>query len=90
LSDVLPWEYTGNKLHPNQKPVIAIAPLIEAFSIKGQTVLDPFAGSGTTGVAARALGRQYILIEKEERYWCAARGRLVASLAFARPSLDNA
>jgi site-specific DNA-methyltransferase (adenine-specific) len=76
LSDVLPWEYTGNSLHPNQKPVCAITPLIEAFSQPGQVVLDPFAGSGTTGIAARALGRQFILIEKEERYWRGATERL--------------
>ena len=63
-SDVLPWEYTGNELHPNQKPVIAVAPLIEAYSNRDEIVLDPFAGSGTTGLAARKYGRQFILIEK--------------------------
>jgi site-specific DNA-methyltransferase (adenine-specific) len=63
-SDVLPWEYTGNELHTNQKPVIGIAPLIEAYSSEGEIVLDPFAGSGTTGVAAKASHRKFILIEK--------------------------
>ncbi len=63
-SDVLPWEYTGNELHPNQKPVIGIAPLIEAYSNPGDIVLDPFAGSGTTGVAALACQRRFVLIEK--------------------------
>jgi len=57
-SDVLPWQYTGNTLHPNQKPVIAIAPLIEAYSKPSDIVLDPFAGSGTTGVAAKQCRRQ--------------------------------
>jgi adenine-specific DNA-methyltransferase len=63
-SDVLPWEYTGNELHPNQKPVIGITPLIEAYSNPGDIVLDPFSGSGTTGVAARSCDRRFILIEK--------------------------
>ena len=83
ISDVLPWEYTGNPLHPNQKPVCAIAPLIEAFSRAGDVILDPFAGSGTTGVAAKMLGRGFVLIEKEERYWRRAQGGLTAEKALA-------
>jgi len=75
-SDLLPWEYTGNELHPNQKPVIAILPLIEALSKPGEIILDPFAGSGTTAVAARSCHRNFILIEKEDRYCQAARDRL--------------
>ena len=55
LPDVLSWRYTGNDLHPTQKPVMAMAPLIMAFSEPHDIVLDPFAGSGTTAVAARAL-----------------------------------
>lgn len=39
--------YTGNKLHPTQKPVAALKPLIEAFCPQQGTVLDPFAGSGS-------------------------------------------
>ena len=62
--DVLPWEYTGNKLHTNEKPLVAITPLIKAYSKPGDIILDPFAGSGTTGVAAKACRRQFILIDK--------------------------
>jgi len=76
VSDVLPWQYTHNTLHPNQKPVVAIAPLIEAFSNPGDIVLDPFAGSGTTGVAASACARRFILIERVPRYYQTARDRL--------------
>jgi len=76
ISDVLPWEYTGNQLHPTEKPVVAIAPLIEAFSQVGGIVLDPFAGSGTTGGAARMLGRRFILIEKDDRHSRTARERI--------------
>ena len=74
--DVLPWQYTGNRLHPTQKPVASLTPLIEAFSQPGGLVLDPFGGSGTTGVAAKSLGRQFILIEKEEQYCRVALARL--------------
>ena len=75
--DLLPWEYTGNELHTNQKPAIGLTPLIEAYSILGDIVLDPFAGSGTTGVAAKACGRQFILIEKVWQHCKTARARLL-------------
>lgn len=74
--DVLRWRYTGNPLHPTQKPVEVIQTLIEAFSKRGDVVLDPFAGSGTTGLAARNCGRQFILIEKVWQHWKAARDRI--------------
>jgi len=64
-SDVLPWNYTGNLRHATEKPVSALLPLIEAYSQRGDIVLDPFAGSGSTGIAARIAGRRFILIEKE-------------------------
>lgn len=76
IPDTLPWEYTGNKLHPNQKPVTAITPLIEAFSKPGDTVLDPFCGSGTTGVAAKLCNRRFVLIEKVWRHYWTAQNRL--------------
>ena len=76
LRDVLEFRYTGNPLHPNQKPVDVIQKLIESFSKRGGVILDPFAGSGTTGIAARNCGRNFILIEKLWRYYNAARIRL--------------
>jgi len=74
--DVFPWEYTRNELHPNQKPVIGIKPLIEAYSKRGDVVLDPFAGCGTTGLAAQACDRRCILIEKVWHHWNTACMRL--------------
>jgi len=74
--DALPWMYTGNVLHPNQKPLIAIEPLIEAYSRPNDIILDPFAGSGTTGIAARTLGRRFILIEEVQSHCNAAQTRL--------------
>lgn len=75
-ADVLPWKYTGNRLHPTQKPVASLTPLIEAFSRPGGIVLDPFAGSGSTGVAARLCHRQFVLIEQDAGYHRAAQERL--------------
>ena len=83
-ADVLPWQYTGNKLHPTQKPVASLVPLIEAYSQPDGLVLDPFAGSGTTGVAARECGRRFLLIEKDAAYHRAACERLSVSASPAR------
>lgn len=76
LRDVLDWRYSGNTLHPTQKPVMALLPLIMAYSRPGDIVLDPFAGSGSTAVAAEILGRRYIAIELSEQYAKIARDRL--------------
>ncbi len=78
-ADVIDWEYTGNPLHPNQKPVEVIQKLIDSFSKRGGVVLDPFAGSGTTGIAARNCGRDFILIEKVWRYFNSAQHRLAGA-----------
>lgn len=74
--DVIPWTYTGNRLHPTQKPVGIFTPLLEAFSKPGDVVLDPFAGSGSTLVAARDLGRRFIGIELDEQHHRTASARL--------------
>lgn len=76
LPDVFEWRYSGNRLHPTQKPVMAITPLIMAFSRIGDIVLDPFCGSGTTAVAAQQFKRRYIGIEKMAQYATVARERL--------------
>jgi adenine-specific DNA-methyltransferase len=76
LPDVLEWQYTGNILHPAQNPVMAILPLIMAFSEKGDIVLDPFIGSGTTAVAAQELGRHFIGIELDPTYAATAEERI--------------
>jgi len=78
LPDVMDWSYTGNKLHPTQKPVDVLAKLIQTFSAPGATVLDPFAGSGSTCEAARRTGRRYLGIELDERYFEGAVARLTA------------
>ncbi len=76
ISDVQPWEYSGNKWHPTEKAVSVIKPLIESFSRPGDLVLDPFAGSGSTAVVAAFAGRDYLGIELERKYCNHARRRL--------------
>lgn len=58
----------GKVAHPAQKPFATIRPLIEASTRVGDIILDPFAGSGTTLVAAKQMGRRAIGIEIEKRY----------------------
>jgi DNA modification methylase len=60
------WQTMG-KVHPHQKPVSLLAYIIGRT--EGETILDPFMGSGTTGVAAVQLGRKFIGIEIERKYF---------------------
>jgi len=76
IGDVIPWEYTGNKLHPTQKPLSVLLPLVETFCAPQCTVLDPFAGSGSSLMAAKTLGRSFIGIEMDAKYHAIARRRL--------------
>lgn len=77
IPDVLPWEYSGNLLHPTQKPLRAITTLIKTFSKQGDLILDPFCGSGTTCAAARLNGRNFIGIDIEEQHVLTATRRLI-------------
>lgn len=71
---------TGRKVrHPSEKPVPLLRELIESSSRMGETVIDPFAGIGSTGVAALLSGRQAILVEKDPRWIGLARKRLRAT-----------
>ena len=54
--------------HPTVKPLALMLDLVGLFTSPGDLILDPFAGSGTTGVAALRLGRRAILIEKDPKY----------------------
>lgn len=70
------WRYTGNRLHPTQKPIEALLPLIRSYSKTGDVVLDPFAGSGTTAVAAKMIGRKFVGIEIDRKHYRTAHRRL--------------
>ncbi len=76
VSDVIDWRYTGNRLHPTQKPVASLKPIIEAFCPAGGLVLDPFCGSGSTLVAAKMAGRGFLGIEIDADYHRLATNRL--------------
>jgi modification methylase len=66
----------GAKAHPTQKPEALLHRLILASTRPGDVILDPFFGTGTTGAAARRLGRHYIGIEREEAYAKLAKARI--------------
>jgi DNA modification methylase len=66
----------GAKVHPTQKPMALMRWCIERYSDAEQTILDPYAGAGATGRAAKDLQRKCTLIELEERYCEVAANRL--------------
>lgn len=71
-------ESSGRHEHPAQKPIALMLDLVSDFTDPCETILDPFAGSGTTGVACLRLGRRFIGIEKDEKYFELACERLRA------------
>lgn len=70
------WSMPENTAHPTQKPEKLMAKLILASSREGDVVFDPFAGSGTTAVAAKKLGRRFAVIEQNPVYCAWALKRL--------------
>jgi adenine-specific DNA-methyltransferase len=76
ISDVIEFPYTGNTLHPTQKPTAALEPLIRAFCPLDGVVLDPFCGSASTLVSAQKAGRRYIGIELDRAHYVTACHRL--------------
>ena len=67
LPSIAPWEKSCGK-HPTQKPLSLLARIILASTNKGAWILDPFSGSGTTGIAANLLNRRYLGIEQETEF----------------------
>ena len=80
ITDVVDWKYTGNRLHPTQKPVDSLRPLIDAFCPAGGLALDPFCGSGSTLVAAQQLNRGYLGIEIDPVHHATAQKRLASPI----------
>lgn len=74
--DLLSFNKCKPELHPTQKPVELLKYLIEKSSNENDTVLDPFMGSGSTGVAAKELNRNFIGIELDEKYFNIAKERI--------------
>lgn len=68
--------HKSERVHPTQKPQRLMEELVVQFTDVGEVILDPTAGSGTTGVAAKRHGRRAILVERDERHCEAAATRL--------------
>ncbi len=72
---------SGRKVHSTQKPASLLERIVLATSRPGDLVLDPFAGTGTTGLVAQRLGRRWMMIERDPGYCDAIEGRLVVPSA---------
>ena len=68
----------GSRLHPTEKPVPLLRYLVKLLSNPGDLILDPFAGSGSTGEAAETAGRNAVLVERDSEYFDKASTRLKA------------
>jgi site-specific DNA-methyltransferase (adenine-specific) len=81
-TDVIEYPRTNNEFHPTEKPIGLMCKFVEWTS---GTILDPFMGSGTTGVAAIQMGRKFIGIEREQKYFDIACKRI--EQAVSQPQL---
>ena len=78
----------GRKAHPTQKPEALLHRIIMASTRRGDVVLDPFSGSGTTAAVAKRLGRRFIAIERDPDYAALAETRVAAVDPVAAPHLE--
>ena len=85
ISDVVEWTREQNAIHPNQKPLDALYPILSCYAPESALVLDPFMGSGSTLRAAKDMGMKAIGIEIEEQYCAGA----VRRLAWRGAVLEN-
>ena len=79
----------GKKIHSTQKPESLIHRIILASTNKGDNILDPFLGTGTTAVVAKKLGREYFGIEKDKNYFLSAQIRIKNTRKFEDSILDT-
>ncbi|MDT8760074.1 site-specific DNA-methyltransferase [Sphingomonas psychrotolerans] len=79
----------GYKVHPTQKPEALLYRILLATTKKGDVVLDPFFGTGTTGAVAKRLGRRWIGIDREGVYVEAAQARIDAALPLDESALTT-
>jgi len=75
-SNIIKGMKTGNKFHPTEKPVSLMSYLLLKFTDEDNLVIDPFMGSGTTGVACQQLNRDFIGIELDPEYFKIAEERI--------------
>jgi len=79
----------GKKVHSTQKPEVLLHRIILATTKKGDVILDPFLGTGTTAVMAKKLGRKYFGIEKDKKYFKAAEERINKTKVIEESYLDT-
>lgn len=77
----------GDKIHPTQKPEALLHRVIMSSSKPGDVILDPFFGSGTTGAVAKRLGRNFVGIDREDKYINAALERIASVKPVSSPEL---
>jgi site-specific DNA-methyltransferase (adenine-specific)/modification methylase len=79
----------GKKVHSTQKPEALLHRIILATTNKGDTIFDPFLGTGTTAVVAKKLGRKYFGIERDKKYFKAASERIKRAKIIEEDYLDT-
>ena len=79
----------GKKVHSTQKPESLLHRIILATTNKGDTIFDPFLGTGTTAVVAKKLGRKYCGIERDKKYFKAASDRIKKTKVIEEDCLDT-
>jgi len=79
----------GKKVHSTQKPEALLHRIILATTNKGDTIFDPFLGTGTTAVVAKKLDRKYFGIEKDKKYFKAASDRINKTQVIEESNLDT-
>jgi site-specific DNA-methyltransferase (adenine-specific) len=87
--NIMKFSRTNNDLHPTQKPVDLMEHLIEKFTNENEIVFDPFMGSGSTGVAALQLNRDFIGVELDKTHFETAKKRLEKVERKVESSLDE-
>ena len=84
---------TDKTIHPTIKPVKLMSYIITLFTREGDWVLDPFLGSGTTGIASKLINRHFVGIEREKEYFDICEERLSVSretlVKFFKMEKDN-
>ena len=79
----------GHKVHSTQKPEALLYRIILATTKNGDCIFDPFLGTGTTAAVAKKLGRKYYGIEKDKKYYSAAKKRIEETKPFKDEYLDT-
>ena len=79
----------GRKIHSTQKPEALLHRIILATTNKGDAIFDPFLGTGTTAVVSKKLGRNYFGVEKNKKYFIAAKERIEKTIKIPDDCLDT-